>query len=1270
MINFLKKHKFIYVILFFASLVIGSTLLLINAQDEKGKINVNKSATKVYEGASEDNLEKGRFANVNLSVSANSFDIEAKNKLDIVLVIDNSSSMDKTDANNSNTQSRRQAAKAAATDFVDSLINGDKDNVKIGVVVFGTDLQNSQSLSNNATTIKNFINGINSVSNQGTNVQSAIAQAESLLSEGREDAKKVVVILTDGEPTYFNYTYTYYNRNGNLVTNTSRAGNGSNNNAVNVCYAYNRYYRCTDSRSVKPSDAAKAALDSLKRTYSNSDVYTIGFGNEAGNSLSIINPASNDGENPIYQNLDALTGDQLKEKFHGISDKLVELIGRDSVVTDIIPKEFKLTQESKTELEEKGITVVSNEDGTTTLTWNIGNISAGTEYNISYIVRAEDDYHGSIYTNDSATLITTVDDDNPYYKDMENKTITLEFEKPSAEIPMITNDDHYNDNSSYIGYAQSIINGASILNNDLNENVKTDGNNATVEDKIIINENDNTRKISNDTYEIYKNNVKQGKLTINSDGTFVFISEENISGEVEFTYHVETTINPYEETNTVISNDSKVTLNILERSKVSINGIKVWDDNNNQDGLRPENITIGLYANGVPILNKQLTSSNWAYSFTDLYKYQAGHENEERYLINYEVKELTKVDGYFTTYGNNSIINTHVPEKTEVSVSKVWNDNDDQDGLRDEVVVVLKADDDVAKRATLNEDNDWEYTFENLPKYKAGEKIVYSIEEIEIKGYTSRITGTAEEGFTITNTHTPEVTEVVGRKVWQDKNDQDGLRPESITVKLFAGGEYVTEGTFTEGENKNWAFAFTNLPKYKDGAEIEYTIEEVTVGGYTPSYGENNTIINTHETSKIVVSGTKTWDDNDDQDGLRPDSIIVRLIADGEEIAYKEVTETDQWSYSFTGLDEYANGSKISYTITEDAVSGYTTVIDGYNITNTHVPEKISISGTKTWDDNGDQDGLRPDSITVRLIANGEEIAYKEVTQADNWSYSFTDLDKCANGEEIDYVIKEDTVEGYTNDVTNYNITNTHQVEKITFKATKVWDDNNNQDGLRPNEIIVSLYKNGEPYKKVSINETNGWTYIFESLDRYSSGEEIIYTIVEEEIPGYQTIIDYDEIDKNNIISSTITNTHAPEKIDIDINKTWDDEDNYDQLRPNEILVDIYKDGIIYNTITITQQDDWKYVIKDLDKYNKGKEILYTIFEHPVDGYNTKINLFDITNTHEVIMGVGKGYEEDIIPAPNTGIDDTVNNKNLDIFKVILVLLSLLLGLKKVSIND
>ncbi|MDO4872630.1 MAG: Cna B-type domain-containing protein, partial [Carnobacterium sp.] len=121
---------------------------------------------------------------------------------------------------------------------------------------------------------------------------------------------------------------------------------------------------------------------------------------------------------------------------------------------------------------------------------------------------------------------------------------------------------------------------------------------------------------------------------------------------------------------------------------------------------------------------------------------------------------------------------------------------------------------------------------------------------------------------------------------------------------------------------------------------------------------------------EISITGTKTWEDADNQDGKRPAKITVILnkTVNGRtsKVAEKEVTK-DNWTYAFNGLPKYENGNEITYSIEEVEVAGYRKEIQGYNLTNRYTPETVDVTGTKTWEDAGNQDGKRPEKITVIL---------------------------------------------------------------------------------------------------------------------------------------------------------------------------------------------------------------------------------------------------------------------------------------------------------------
>ena len=185
-----------------------------------------------------------------------------------------------------------------------------------------------------------------------------------------------------------------------------------------------------------------------------------------------------------------------------------------------------------------------------------------------------------------------------------------------------------------------------------------------------------------------------------------------------------------------------------------------------------------------------------------------------------------------------------------------------------------------------------------------------------------------------------------------------------------------------------------------------------------------------NQKEKTSVAGQKTWNDNDNQDGKRPSKITVNLLANGVKVASKEVKPDAEgnWLYQFDNLDVVDDaGNLIAYTVSEEPVAGYETSVEGTNITNSRTPEVTEVAVKKVWDDKENKDGLRPDKVTVRLLADGQEVAVKEITATDNWQASFTDLPVYKEGKKIAYTITEDPVAGYTARIDGFTVTNRHR---------------------------------------------------------------------------------------------------------------------------------------------------------------------------------------------------------------------------------------------------
>ena len=705
----------------------------------------------------------------------------------------------------------------------------------------------------------------------------------------------------------------------------------------------------------------------------------------------------------------------------------------------------------------------------------------------------------------------------------------------------------------------------------------------------------------------------------------------------------------------LITNENDIQYLNLEASKV-------WDDQDNVEGLRPESIEFQLYKNGTAEGKPVALSAgnNWKVTFSNL-----PDKDSNGNLISYSVKEV-KVPAYYTVDkeeaefvdGKATITNKRTPETTEVTVKKVWDDAKNQDGLRPTTITLhLLANGEKVQTATVSgEVETWSHTFTNLPVYKNGQKIIYTVTEDTVANYTTAIDGT-----TITNTYKPGKTSLTVTKKWDDAENQDGLRPKTIKVQLYADGQKLGKEVELSEDNK-WSYTFSDLDEKKDGKTIQYTVKETEVPeGYTQTVEATNpgqvVISNTHTPSKTKVQVTKKWDDANNQDGIRPESITVRLYKDGAPTDQTlELSEANQWHGTFENLDVNAAGKALNYTVKEENVpEGYTLSIDDKDpahlvLTNKHEPNVTQVKVTKKWDDANNQDGLRPKEIRVQLYAGDQKLGKEVVLSADNkWTHTFEKLAEKANGQDIHYSVKEvDVPEGYT--VTEESkekgdvvLTNTHTPSTVDIPVTKIWVDNDNQDGLRPAKITVKLLANGGEVARKDITSETDWKETFTGLPKFKYGKQIVYTLQEEKVENYSPSIDQE--------SYTITNTHTPGKTTLSLTKQWDDQEDKDGLRPKSVKVQLYADGKKSGeVIELSAENKWTHTFTDLVEKANGKAISYTVEEVEVpEGYQVskiddgKGNVV-LTNKHEPSIPPTTTTEEPKkkIELPNTGSTESI----------------------------
>ncbi len=450
-----------------------------------------------------------------------------------------------------------------------------------------------------------------------------------------------------------------------------------------------------------------------------------------------------------------------------------------------------------------------------------------------------------------------------------------------------------------------------------------------------------------------------------------------------------------------------------------------WNDSDNQDGSRPEKTTVQLTANGQPTgapveLN---ADNNWTYEWKQLLA-----EDEEGTNIVYRVTAdapedyTAKVtgsadDGFVVTY-------SHEIAKTSVTASVTWDDADDKDGIRPKSVSFqLKADgENVGDAITVNAGSNWTKTWEDLPEKKAGKALTYTVAVSDIPTeedqYTVTTSGDAASGFVFKASHVSTSVEIPVSVTWDDAENQDGARIEAVEAELYANGEATGNKVTLNAEN-NWTAKFASVDVKKDGTRIKYEVKGTEADGYDVSVAgdildEKGLVLTyKHIPAVVNVSARASWNDANNQDGIRPIDTLVQLYADGTALGDKAVIESNkEWTKTWSNLPKYKAGKEIAYNVIAYAVSGYTVkvtgnALEGYKAEYTHNVQKMNVTVQNAWNDLDNVVDSRPAQLVVEIYANGKTTGKRvTLTEANNWKATVSGFDRNASGKRIQYTGK------------------------------------------------------------------------------------------------------------------------------------------------------------------------------------------------------------------------------------------------------------------------
>jgi uncharacterized repeat protein (TIGR02543 family) len=635
--------------------------------------------------------------------------------------------------------------------------------------------------------------------------------------------------------------------------------------------------------------------------------------------------------------------------------------------------------------------------------------------------------------------------------------------------------------------------------------------------------------------------------------------------------------------------------------------------------------------------------------------------------------------GSTTTDEEDHIVLLVENSKTQVNICVV--DIADGEELEGAIVQVIEKKDENEEEVV----EEWTSTTEphEIEGLKTG--VEYTLREtVAPEGYTvaTDITFTIDESGKVTTTGT--ITE---DGVLLVENSKTQVK---ISVVDIADGAEIAGATVqvidSEG-NVVGEWTSTTEPHVIEGLATgeEYTVHEtVAPSGYAIPTDFTFTIA---EDGSITSSGSTTTDEEDHivllvENSKTQVNICVVDIANGEklegatvQVLDSEENVVEEWT-STTEIHEI-RGLKTGeeYTVHETvAPNGYAIPTD---FTFTIAEDgSITSSGNTTTDEEG---------LTVLLVENERtgDLQLSNTVYADNnekeFTFTVTLDDETINGTYgdmtftdgeatvtlkggesatatglptgLNYTVTEEDAEGFDTSKTGDTGTISTTMSEVTFtyiqlvevKVTKVWDDANDQDGYRPDDVTVNLAKNGEIIDTVILSEENSWTYTWTGLDKYNGEQAIDYTVTENAVAEYTTSITKAD---DGTFTYTVTNTYEPVTsgncgpTDNEESVTWSYDASTKTLSISGTGYMMYYNSVQNPDESYSNGAPWKAFAEEIESVTIGNGITYV-------GSNTFAHcpsISSVTLPTSGIYQIGDGAFADCTSLESIDIPMSINN--------------------------
>ena len=462
---------------------------------------------------------------------------------------------------------------------------------------------------------------------------------------------------------------------------------------------------------------------------------------------------------------------------------------------------------------------------------------------------------------------------------------------------------------------------------------------------------------------------------------------------------------------------------------------------------------------------------------------------------------------------------------------------------------------------------------------------------------------------------------------WMDGDNYDGIRPEKVDAALAGKSVTLTAAT-------GWAAAV----EVDEGTANDWTF--TAPEGYTGTLnpGEITVLTFSHAVApKISVSATVEWKDADNASKVRPESVQLALLADGEPAGEPITVKAPAWKATWEKLPLRKPNSKtdIVYTVSQlQAPEGYTATASGLTVTNALQTGKLTLTAAASGAP-ADAD-ISALSISVTGPDPSMPVTLKVSDLAGG--YDFGDVLPGAylvRGTNGDTLVEGYMMDGEKSKISDAVLVKAGETANLDFvfawKPYEAYEPEEEYDPLAAAGNLSFEILGPDDRMPMTVTYAQFTDGKFELPDLAPGS----YTVVErnaETLVKYYTLTSASvtgmalAVDPNGTATAKLFNQYVPaptpepeaEFVNIPVTKTWNDNNNADGNRPASVTARLYADGVEVDSHALTAAENWSFTFLEKPRYQEDNktEIVYTVNEDAVPMYSATINGYNIVNDY------------------------------------------------------